>query len=1000
MKLLGWIIVPAVSGLVVAAKVLPPDAPNITLPKGFALEEVLSPELAGSVVAINFDSKGRLVLGKEFNRIVTLIPDGKGGFEQRVFTDKITTSQGLTFDGPDLIVDGIGPQGTGLYRVVDSNGDSRGESVELIAQSTGTIGDHGPHSPQWGPDGYLYWNHGNFSNVYEDKSPISPVRSYKEAVLLEGKDPRGFGDQYNGGPGGVYLRKAIPSKGAGNTPVLGANTNRDWETFAHGFRNEYDGDFNLMGELFSFDSDMEWDRDLPWYRPTNTVHVIAGYDGGYREGSDKLRWHYLDVVPPIAEEGRGSPTGVVLVESYNYPQQYWDMLLEADWSRGRVLMMPLKKSGSTYTGESSNFMYGEPLNVTDMTVGPDGNLYFALGGRSTGGGIYRVVYKGSDAMQKPAARTPIDRVLTMIKPRLPFSRELARSTKQEMGERSWGSQLTAIVRNASESPDRRARALELLQVYGPVPDEALLSGLRNDPSWEVRAASTYYLGLKPTDSARRELAARLKDSDPFVQRRAAEALLRTGIVPAMNVPIDPVADVMPLLASPDRLVRYSARKLLGQIDPNRWKEAAFTTSGYPQAPEALMAYIETYNSPDIWSSWRLARRDAELLQANPTDAQLRDLVRVIERTIIQSYGVTNIPAQASARGNQLPEGNEVLVTQESPGVPDKPAPREARQFGGGGGRGGGNLVYGQIGDALLKRFPTADSLLNRDIARVLTALGTEGATPKIAAELANPRNGREQQLFYAYILGYANEGWDEASVNQMTAFLEKAYKEGWKGGASFSNSLGMTRDAFLAKIPPTHHDWYAAASQRIEAAQPQLAVAATGRGGGAVSDEETFEELVYNPNVEQAEASRGAAAFQKAGCTGCHTFGPIGTEFGPDLTTIGQRFSRKDLATAIVFPSQTISDLYAPEVVTRKNGQKVIGIVRESGDNLEVQVAGGVSVRVPRSDVQSRAKSTTSVMPAGLMNTLNSQERRDLLKLLLAGTSALPDSAVTRINAR
>ena len=30
----------------------------------------------------------------------------------------------------------------------------------------------------------------------------------------------------------------------------------------------------------------------------------------------------------------------------------------------------------------------------------------------------------------------------------------------------------------------------------------------------------------------------------------------------------------------------------------------------------------------------------------------------------------------------------------------------------------------------------------------------------------------------------------------------------------------------------------------------------------------------------------------------------------------------------------------------------------------------------------------------------HSQERRDLLKLLLAGTSALPDTAVQRINAR
>ena len=37
-------------------------------------------------------------------------------------------------------------------------------------------------------------------------------------------------------------------------------------------------------------------------------------------------------------------------------------------------------------------MLGEPLNVTDLDVGPDGWLYFATGGRGTSGGLYRVTY--------------------------------------------------------------------------------------------------------------------------------------------------------------------------------------------------------------------------------------------------------------------------------------------------------------------------------------------------------------------------------------------------------------------------------------------------------------------------------------------------------------------------------------------------------------------------------------------------------------------------------
>src|SRR5690606_27177473 len=121
----------------------------------------------------------------------------------------------------------------------------------------------------------------------------------------------------------------------------------------------------------------------------------------------------------------------------------------------------------SYSGESSNFVYGEPLNVTDVDVGPDGNVYFALGGRNTSGGLYRVVYNGANAMQRPAANTPLDRVLTMPMPRSAFSRQAAVDAREEMGAAVWQQSLTAEARNAQASPERRVRALELLQVFGP-----------------------------------------------------------------------------------------------------------------------------------------------------------------------------------------------------------------------------------------------------------------------------------------------------------------------------------------------------------------------------------------------------------------------------------------------------------------------------------------------------------------------------------------------------
>ena len=43
---------------------------------------------------------------------------------------------------------------------------------------------------------------------------------------------------------------------------------------AGGFRNAYDIAFNAHGDLFTFDSDMEWDIGLPWYREVRLVHVV------------------------------------------------------------------------------------------------------------------------------------------------------------------------------------------------------------------------------------------------------------------------------------------------------------------------------------------------------------------------------------------------------------------------------------------------------------------------------------------------------------------------------------------------------------------------------------------------------------------------------------------------------------------------------------------------------------------------------------------------------
>ena len=54
----------------------------------------------------------------------------------------------------------------------------------------------------------------------------------------------------------------------------------------------------------------------------------------------------------------------------------------------------MAESGSSYTGTKKEFLNGTPLNISAMRFGPDGHMYFLVGGRNTASKLYRVRYTG------------------------------------------------------------------------------------------------------------------------------------------------------------------------------------------------------------------------------------------------------------------------------------------------------------------------------------------------------------------------------------------------------------------------------------------------------------------------------------------------------------------------------------------------------------------------------------------------------------------------------
>src|SRR5215510_9205303 len=172
-----------------------------------------------------------------------------------------------------------------------------------------------------------------------------------------------------------------------------------------GLRNAYDFDFNADGELFAFDSDMEWDWGTPWYRPTRIVHCVSGAEFGWRDGTRLWPDYYEDSLPGVVDVGIGSPTGVKFGTRSRFPEKYRHALFGCDWSYGRIFAVQLAPNGATYRGQVETFLHGTPLNLTDIEFGPDGAMYFITGGRGTQSGLYRVSYTAKSDATKLAANS-------------------------------------------------------------------------------------------------------------------------------------------------------------------------------------------------------------------------------------------------------------------------------------------------------------------------------------------------------------------------------------------------------------------------------------------------------------------------------------------------------------------------------------------------------------------------------------------------------------------
>ncbi|MGH7944484.1 MAG: heme-binding protein [Opitutaceae bacterium] len=379
------------------------------VPAGFKVELIYSVPggLQGSWVNLCVDPKGRIIASDQYGGLYRFPAPPPGQPLDPAKVEKVPVeiravngmlwAFGALYVGVNDYEDKIP---SGLYRLTDSDGDDQLDKAELL-RALKARGDHGVHAVLPTPDGrglYLVCGNGTKPASFAATSQVPPIWG-EDHLLPRLPDGRGFMRDVMA-PGGI-IYKVTPD-------------GKTFEVFSSGYRNIFDAALNRDGELFTYDADMEYDFNTPWYRPTRVCHVTSGSEFGWRNGAGKRPPFYADNLPPVVEIGPGSPTGMAFGHGAKFPARYQNALFILDWSWGKLHAVHLEPSGSSYQATREEFLSGSPLPLTDAIIHPsDGAMYFAIGGRRVQSGLYRLTYDGTEATAPVAAQRTADPARTL-----------------------------------------------------------------------------------------------------------------------------------------------------------------------------------------------------------------------------------------------------------------------------------------------------------------------------------------------------------------------------------------------------------------------------------------------------------------------------------------------------------------------------------------------------------------------------------------------------------
>jgi putative membrane-bound dehydrogenase-like protein len=997
------------------------EAGAFTVPPGFEIALVAGPPLVNRPIEADFDEQGRLYvtdssgssdkvekqLEEKPHRIVRLEDtDGDGVFDKSVvFADRMMFPEGAMWLDGSLYVSAP----PSIWKLTDTDNDGIADTrEEWFNGKTLTHCANDLHGPYLGPDGWIYWSKGAFAEQTYERQGKPPLVT-KAAHIFRRRPAGGLAE-----------------------PVM-----------TGGMDNPVGVTFTSTGERLFTTTFIEHPQAG---RRDALVHAIYGGVYGKPHDVIDGHPQTGDLMPVLSELGAAAPTGVTRYQSSVFGPGYKDNVFVAQFNMQKVSRHVLTPTGASFTSKDSDFVTSSnrDFHPTDVLEDADGSLLVIdtggwyklccptsqLAKPDVLGGIYRIRRRGAVVPNDPRGRgldwttMTADRLASLLGDARPEVRKRAIEQLAKLGPAAIHT-LGAALRSSSVEARRNA-VWALTRLDGADAREATRYALIDaDPG--VRQTALMSAALWRDAGALPQARAALATKSPAIQRVAAEALGRIGDAAA-------VPDLLAASAQKlDRALEHAMIYALIEIADGTSTRAGLTSSSVRTHRAALIALdqmtpaaleaptvVSLLDSPDATlnkTAWWIAARhpnwgtqlrgyfDQRLEKLGGKDerddlvAKLSQFSRspAIESRLASLAAdgppearVVAMRAMAASKARELPQPWIVPLTKALAAGGDVtraavataralPAPKDA-------GPGLNEALVkvardaGNPGDVRLDALAAvAGGLQSVDgdlFALLSSSLAPSApATTRLAAAavLEQAALDRAQLLSLASTLKASGPlelprllpAFDRGSDDEVGGAMVSALSESTARGSVRPDVLRLR----LAKYSP-------AIQQRGEALLASLTA-------DTAAQLKKLEELLAA--VPNGDPRRGQLLFNsaKAACSTCHAIGYHGGTLGPDLTSIGQIRTERDLLEAIVFPNASFARGYEPVVITTKNGQTIGGLLHNDGpDDMVLLTGPEAQTRIDKLTIANMEPGTVSLMPAGFGELLSRPELADLLAFL------------------